>query len=66
MSFLRGLGKVAASPFRIANVPFRAIEKGVAAACGEEDGPDYRVLSIALEAVAKGVEGAVGEIGGES
>jgi hypothetical protein len=57
------LGRLIAAPVRILNAPFRAIEIGVAVACGDSPGhADYRVLSLAGEAVAKGIEHAVDEI----
>lgn len=50
-------GKLLAVPFRIANVPFRAIEKVAAGACGNDDIPkEERILSKPLECLADSFE----------
>lgn len=55
------LGKLLSLPVRIANVPFRALEKTVAKLSGESDiREDERVLSKPLDALAEAIE-EVGE-----
>lgn len=47
-------GKILAAPFRLLNVPMRAVEKFIG-----DDEPEERFLSAPIEAVAGAVEEAI-------
>lgn len=55
------VAKILAAPFRLANLPFRIMEKCVAKASGEDDIPKGdRILSVPLAIIADSIEEAVG------
>lgn len=52
-----GLGKLLSLPVKIANVPFRVIEKVVGHGCGQDDIPESeRILSMPLEKLSESIE----------
>ena len=60
MGFMRWVGKVVAAPVRIANIPFRAIEKLVAASEGQDDIPKQdRIASVPLGVLGDTIEEAI-------
>ena len=51
------LGRLLSIPIRVLNIPFRAVEKGIAAMCGEEDlRTESRIISKPLDILADAIK----------